>query len=255
MKKLLLFDLDDTLLRSDKTISDRTLIALHKCRDSGYLIGVSTSRSEQNCMLITNDLELDVIITSGGALINRGGNYIFNASFSIDRTNEIISIAKNICGSDTEITVDTVNAHFWNYNNTLDVQDVTWGDSLWTDYSNFKEEALKICVEIPDISNAVKLKSILSDCDCVKYSDGNWYKFTKKGITKGNSIHILCRSFCIKPYDIIAFGDDFADIEMIQLAGVGIAMGNAVKDLKDIADIVIGTNDEDAIALYLESIV
>ena len=49
-KKLLLFDLDDTLLRSDKTISERTLKALRKCREQGILIGISTSRATQNCM-------------------------------------------------------------------------------------------------------------------------------------------------------------------------------------------------------------
>ena len=46
--KLLLFDLDGTLLQSDKTISKRTLSVLRKCREKGILIGVSTSRSEQN---------------------------------------------------------------------------------------------------------------------------------------------------------------------------------------------------------------
>ena len=49
-KQLLLFDLDDTLLRSDKTISARTLAALRKCREQGILIGISTSRAVHNCM-------------------------------------------------------------------------------------------------------------------------------------------------------------------------------------------------------------
>ncbi len=48
MYRLLLFDLDGTLLRSDKTISDRTKAALDLCRKNGYLIGASTSRGEQN---------------------------------------------------------------------------------------------------------------------------------------------------------------------------------------------------------------
>lgn len=49
-KKVLLFDLDGTLLRSDKTISERTLLALEKCREKGILIGVSTSRGA-SCIL------------------------------------------------------------------------------------------------------------------------------------------------------------------------------------------------------------
>lgn len=55
--------------------------------------------------------------------------------------------------------------------------------------------------------------------------------------------------------DIIAFGDDYADIGMLKLAGVGVAMGNAIAEVKAVADIVIGTNDEDGIAEYLGGLV
>ncbi len=67
--KLLLFDLDRTLLRSDKTISERTLRALHVCREKGILIGVSTSRSGQNALSFTGKLQPGILITSGGALV------------------------------------------------------------------------------------------------------------------------------------------------------------------------------------------
>lgn len=54
--KLLLFDLDGTLLQSDKTISKRTLSALKQCREKAILIGVSTSRSEKNSLVYLNEL-------------------------------------------------------------------------------------------------------------------------------------------------------------------------------------------------------
>lgn len=49
MKKMLLFDLDGTLLRTDKSISEATLAILSKCKEQGCIVGVSTSRGEQNC--------------------------------------------------------------------------------------------------------------------------------------------------------------------------------------------------------------
>ena len=52
---------------------------------------------------------------------------------------------------------------------------------------------------------------------------------------------------------IIAFGDDFADIGMLELCGLGVAMGNAIEEIKEKADIVIGSNDEDGIAVFLEN--
>lgn len=59
--KLLLFDLDGTLLQSDKTISKRTLSVLKQCREKGILIGVSTSRSEQNSLVYLNELMPDIL--------------------------------------------------------------------------------------------------------------------------------------------------------------------------------------------------
>lgn len=52
--------------------------------------------------------------------------------------------------------------------------------------------------------------------------------------------------------DVIAFGDDGPDIGMLQLCGTGVAMGNAIDLVKENADVVIGSNDEDGIAEYLE---
>lgn len=52
---------------------------------------------------------------------------------------------------------------------------------------------------------------------------------------------------------IIAFGDDFADMGMLKLCGLGVAMGNAIEEVKNSADLVIGSNDEDGIAAYLEA--
>ena len=63
--KLLLFDLDGTLLKSDKTISPRTLNAVRKIREKGYTIGISTSRSESNSLKFTYDIDPDIIISRG----------------------------------------------------------------------------------------------------------------------------------------------------------------------------------------------
>ena len=52
--------------------------------------------------------------------------------------------------------------------------------------------------------------------------------------------------------DVTAFGDDAPDIGMLKLCGTGVAMGNAIDSVKEAADIVIGSNDEDGIAKYLE---
>ena len=249
--KLLLFDLDGTLLKSDKTISEHTLSALNACRRKGLMIGVSTSRSEQNSMTFLSELLPDILISSGGALVKQNGNYIYKAEFSTEETNYMIRTVREICGADCEITVDTMENHYWNYKIDPKNQDQSWGDSIYTDFKDFNQESLKMCVEIFDSDKAEKLKNILTDCDCVRFSDGYWYKFTKKGVTKEKAITEICHVCKFAPENIIAFGDDFVDIGMLKLCGIGIAMGNAIEDVKQVADVVIGTNDNDGVANYL----
>lgn len=98
--KLLLFDLDGTLLQSDKTISKRTLQAINKCRERGVLVGISTSRAEHNCMAFLPELTPDLFIASGGAVVKFRDTYIYTAEFSVEETRSMIACARQICGAD-----------------------------------------------------------------------------------------------------------------------------------------------------------
>lgn len=109
-----------------------------------------------------------------------------------------------------------------------------------------------MCVEIFASEKAKKLSERLPNCDCMKFVDGDWYKFTKKTVTKEQAILRLCEVCGISIENITAFGDDLVDIGMLQLCGNGIAMGNALPEVKKIADVVIDTNDEDGIAKWIE---
>jgi len=251
--KLLLFDLDGTLLDDNKNISKRTIDVLNACRENGILIGVSTSRGEQNSLIFLSELQPDILILSGGAIVKKGNEYIYTAEISPQETKKMIETARSICGDECEITIDTKTEHYWNYKIDPKEQDKSWGDSIYTDFRDFYQPSLKMCVEIFDIRKAEILKTALSEYDCVRFSDGYWYKFTKAGVTKENAINMVCSACNIGLEDIIAFGDDFADIGMLKLCGVGVAMGNAINEVKESADIVIGTNNEDGIAEYLEN--
>lgn len=250
--KILLFDLDGTLLRNDKTISARTIKVLSLCKKKGFIVGISTSRSEKNCRSFIGTVQPDFLISSGGALVKKDGRTVFASAFSADEVRAFIETVWRVCGHACEITVDTADAHYWNYQVNPKNQDPSWGDSVYTDYSDFSQEAYKICVEIhePALLEALCVK--FPGYDCVRFSDGDWYKFTKYGITKEKAILKLCDASRWTPEEITAFGDDFADLGMLKLCGKGIAMGNAIKTVKEIADEVILSNEEDGIAVYLE---
>lgn len=251
--KLLLFDLDETLLRSDKTISARTLQALNKCKDRGILIGISTSRAVQNCMTFLPELKPDIFIASGGAIAKYRDDRIYAAEFSLEETSAMITYARELCGADCEIAIDTLEAQYWNYKVDPNDSDATWGETVYTDFTDFSEKALKFCVKIFDPQQAHRLMARLPDCDCLRYAGNAWYKFTKKEATKENAIRKACKAMNIDLKDVTAFGDDVPDVGMLMLCGVGVAMGNALDSVKEAADVVIDSNDEDGIAKYLET--
>jgi hydroxymethylpyrimidine pyrophosphatase-like HAD family hydrolase len=73
-----------------------------------------------------------------------------------------------------------------------------------------------------------------------------------RNATKSQAIATLAAHWDIKSEEIVAFGDDLNDIDMLQYAGIGIAMGNALDDVKAVSDYVCDTNENDGIAKWLE---
>ena len=140
----------------------------------------------------------------------------------------------------------------WIYKTDPKEQDQSWGDSIYTDFADFKHEALKICVGIRHPDLVQKLCEHFSELDSQHFSDGEWYKFTKSGITKEKAILAVCEACHADVSEIAAFRDDYADIGMLMLCGIGIAMDNAVQEVKDIADDITLSNEEDGVAAYLE---
>ena len=90
---------------------------------------------------------------------------------------------------------------------------------------------------------------------------GRGYRQGDRGGIRRNGIQDGCFGILVSeegiegaPQDVTAFGDDLADIGMLRMCGTGVAMGNALNEVKDAADITIGSNDEDGIADYLMSL-
>lgn len=94
------------------------------------------------------------------------------------------------------------------------------------------------------------LKYVKSDMKYFFYKDGSAV-ITSKMATKENALCKFKDYFNIEMTDIIAFGDDSNDIDMIKTAGIGVAMGNAIDEVKSVADFICDTNDADGIAKWI----
>ena len=92
MVRLILSDLDHTLLREDGTISDNTLAVLKRCRDKGILFAIATARYWIGAERYISELSPDYEITTDGTLIHSGSDQIYSCEFSEETTDLIVRL-------------------------------------------------------------------------------------------------------------------------------------------------------------------
>ncbi|MCM1201666.1 MAG: HAD family hydrolase [Bacteroides fragilis] len=98
-----------------------------------------------------------------------------------------------------------------------------------------------------------EVREYLEKCRCINLVSGGWgnLEITKSGVSKGKALGILCKKLGISLSETAAFGDSLNDLDIIKTAGIGIAMENAMREVKDAADYVTGTNDDGGVAEFI----
>ena len=249
--KLILTDLDETLLHSDKKISDYTIQVLKKCQAKGILVGFSTTRGKVNIEEYIEQVQPDFVICNGGAGIYYQNELIKTNSFSVEETRELLSAVKKYCSPNTEMTLDTLENIYWNRKDDKSVKAYA-DNSIYHDFVDFNLPAMKFCVKTQDETIAKQIAQTVCSCDYLPFSDIPWYKFSSATATKEHSIKILSEKLNIPIEEMVAFGDDFNDIGMLKLCGTGVAMKNAIPQVKEVADFETLSNNEDGVAKYIE---
>ena len=246
---VVLSDLDGTLFHDDKSISDYTKQIIAEAQGRGILFGVCTSRARVNAVKFLDGINSDILITNGGGLVTSGSTSVYSCEFTVDEVRALIKAAFEVCGPDVVLSVDNDHGLYCNTKEEL-------GDKYWTytDFSDFNEPGMKLCIETLDRGKIEKIASSIGidKIDYLPFSDIPWYKLSKKGATKERAIEALCNHLKITPSQIAAFGDDFNDIGMLKLCGKGIAMKNAIPEVQQIADEVCLSNEEDGVADWIK---
>ncbi len=246
---IILSDLDGTLFRDDKSISDFTKETIRQAQAKGILFGICTSRAKINAVKFLDGIEPDILITNGGGIVYYRNEKIYNCEFTVEEIRKLIAAAFEVFGKDIVISADNEHALYSNSREEL-------GDKFWTfnDFSDFRETCMKMCIESLDKEKVEKVVSVigLDEIDYLPFSDIPWYKLSKKAATKEKAIEALCRHLNITSSKIAAFGDDFNDIGMLKLCGKGIAMENAIEEVKKAAASVCASNENDGVARWIE---
>lgn len=246
--RMILTDLDGTLICSDGRISERSKSILKSCQKRGIYIVIATARYWIGAEHYIEEIQPDYDITTDGTLIHRHGEQIYSCNFEIEDTNKII---QDILAQDekTEITVATGRKVFWNNKHISESEKLH--KAVFCDYQKpLSCQANKIVAELSDYETALEIANN-NHCCLQSYRGENWYAFLPKMAGKVQAIQKLASLLNISLNEIVAFGDDKNDVEMLKTCGVGVAVDNAITDVKNIADSITLSNDENGVAEWL----
>ena len=217
--KMIVTDLDGTLLREDKTVSERTIDALQCCREAGIRIAFATGRGENSSKVVPAGI-FDARILNNGALAIVGNDVVYNR-FLVP---EIIEPLLEVC-------VEFGLVHGFSLHGSKIGKFWAFG-----------------CT--PEISALIDAR--LDDDFYLTVTRDGLGMIMHKDATKSKAVAALAKQWGIASSEVIAFGDDLNDLDMLSYAGVSVAMGNALDEAKAVAGHICDTNDNDGIAKWLE---
>ncbi|WP_139902555.1 Cof-type HAD-IIB family hydrolase [Clostridium thermarum] len=260
--KLIAADMDGTLLNSDGKITDKTRVAIGKAVEKGVIFSICTGRPIQGAESFNSLLNLDSpFITYNGAMIVMGKSkkILFQQNLTAEAARNILSIGKEF---ETTIVAWSMNKLYC-YKLSEEIHDYKQITKVEPRLIEDEEELIKNGItKILWIDSPEKLtyyQEVLKDRlgDSVNYCTSRpmFLEFFHNKVSKAVAMEKLGEHFNIKREEMIAIGDGFNDLPMIEYAGLGVAMGNAPADIKARADYVTLSNDKDGIAHVLEKFV
>jgi Cof subfamily protein (haloacid dehalogenase superfamily) len=260
--KLIAVDMDGTLLNSDGKITEKTRDAIQRAIEKGVLFSICTGRPIQGVESFNSLLNLDSpFITYNGAMIVMGKSkeILFQQNLTAEAARKILNIGKEF---GTTIVAWSMNKLYC-YELSEKVHDYKQITKVEPILIENEEEIIQNGItKILWIDTPEKLdyyQKVLRDKlgDSVNYCTSRpmFLEFFHNKVSKAVAMEKLGEHFGIKREEMIAIGDGFNDLPMIEYAGLGVAMGNAPADIKAKAAYVTLSNDKDGIAHVLEKFV
>ena len=262
--RLVVSDMDGTLLRSDKTVSDFTMETLGKLREKGIDFTICTGRIATMIEYYARTFEIETpIITSNGAALwdAKKRQILFERPVQTDVALEVIDFCKKYQLDCSALTIDacyfTGNSRrkqkFVDYNKIAQEFGYEQIHLEYFDENNIciRDKSIhKILVYAFDDKQFTKAKEFLDTIKDLTYtsSDKNLLDISAKGISKGSGLLELMKVGDYKKEQTCAFGDYYNDISMLNAAGYSFAMGNGCDEIKKIATKIVGSNDNDGVA-------
>lgn len=253
--KLVALDMDDTLLDHSNRISPRTREVIRQAVAQGVTVTVATGRMYRSALPFAQQLELDVpLITYNGALIKSAlsGETLMHTPIAGDTARQVLALFREKGWYIQSYINDTLyvaeldeKARY--YEKLSGVTPVAVGYELYTMAGMpTKLLALSEPGEISVINQTVT--AAFHGRLYTAVSKPNYLEMANPEVNKGKALAYLASLLGIKQQEIMAVGDSANDLDMLQYAGLGVAMGNASEQVKAAADAVTCANDADGVA-------
>jgi Cof subfamily protein (haloacid dehalogenase superfamily) len=265
--KLLVLDVDDTLLNSNKEISKRTHATLRKVQQMGVKIVLASGRPTHGLKPVAEAIELKnyegYFLSYNGGQIFKGRKEQHNELLFERRIDPKLIPYLEEKAKEHGFDIFTYHLDFIVTNNPDNphIRREAEINKMRVVKTDRFAEAIDFwpckCVLVSDNENALveleehSRKRLSGSLDVIR-SESYFLEFVPPFIDKANTLGVLLEKLQILPEQVIAIGNGVRDYSMIQMAGLGIAMGNAQDSVKACADRITLTNDEDGVAEAVE---
>ena len=242
----LAIDLDGTLLSSDRTIAPSTLRAIRDLADSGYLVIVSTARPVRAVKALTPEwFDEFYWAICGGAWIVHGGQVLHRSEIPYGDAVQLVSRFVDR-GIRAQVEADDTL-----YSDAEIPSGYIGGRRPLQDYPRI--DACKVIAFVDSEAEIDEVRKLLPHRLSMVVTDGGTLiQIAPKDCSKLTAVQTILTEQGLHLQDLIAFGDDNNDIELLDAAGCAVAVANATAALQKVADYVTGSNDEDGVGEVLQ---
>lgn len=266
-KKIIAIDLDGTLLNKDSQISDYTRTTIKQVRQAGHTVIIATGRPYRMAIQYYNQLELDTpMINFNGSLVHiPGKQWQWEKNVLIDKR-YLLDFLKEEDAFEADFIAGEYKNKFFITQKYLEKIDPTlMGVEQITPDTLIRPERITSDPHSILMQTRAADKYLLAQ-EINDYFNGelevntwggplNILETCAKGVSKASALSYLLELFQATPKDVIAFGDEHNDIQLLQLAGVGYAMKNCSDSLLPYADrLTEFAHFEDGVAKELEKL-
>lgn len=266
MYKLIGVDMDGTLLRKDKTISEKTKKAIEDARKLGVKVVLATGRPVEGIERYLKELDMlkdeDFVVSYNGAVVQETKSKKILSTTSLKGVDYklLYDVSKELgvnihAFSEKYGLVAPINSEYTQVEATINGIELT---EMPVESTEDNENFIKIMLvdNKENVDNAIKnLPKYLYDKYTVVRSAPYFLEFLDKKANKGEGVRKIAEIMGITRDEVITIGDAGNDLHMIEYAGMGIAMGNAFDEIKEKADYITDTNENDGVAKAIEKFV